>query len=52
MFTTGILACGAWAGKLDDAPTGAVVDEGSSGASEYASVVDAKDNVSVVAVAL
>ena len=48
----GIWACWTWGGTLDDAATGAVEAESCSGASENASVVDARDWVSAVAVAL
>lgn len=52
LCAAGIPACWPTGGTLDDAATGAVEEEGCSGASENASVVDAKDFVSAVAVAL
>ena len=49
LCAAGIPACWPTGGTLDDAATGAVEEEGCSGASENASVVDAKDFVSAVA---
>lgn len=51
-FTADIPVCWPWEGRLDDAATGAAEEEACSGASENASVVDAEDCVSAVAVAL
>lgn len=51
-FTEGALACWPSGSRLGDAAEGAARKEGCSGASENASVVDAKDCVSAVAVGL
>lgn len=42
-LATGILTCGPWGGTADDTATGVVEVENCSGASEKASVVDARD---------